>query len=103
MKAVLVGGTSINYKIDKELIFDKTPAKALFYYKNGIQDYLNEKNSNKGKMFDKFFSINNNFNQNEKCEIFISFNINEKKAPPENWKEFENEENKFEKYFKENL
>ena len=80
MKAVLVGGTSINYKIDKELIFDKTPAKALFYYKNGIQDYLNEKNSNKGKMFDKFFSINNNFNQNEKCEIFISFNNNEKSS-----------------------
>ena len=80
MKAVLVGGTSINYKIDKELIFDKTPAKALFYYKNGIQDYLNEKNSNKDKMFDKFFSINNNFNQNEKCEIFISFNNNEKSS-----------------------
>ena len=80
MKAVLVGGTSINYKIDKELIFDKTPAKALFYYKNGIQDYLNEKNSNKNKMFDKFFSINNNFNQNEKCEIFISFNNNEKSS-----------------------
>ena len=80
MKAVLVGGTSINYKIDKELIIDKTPAKALFYYKNGIQDYLNEKNSNKDKMFDKFFSINNNFNQNEKCEIFISFNNNEKSS-----------------------
>ena len=80
MKAVLVGGTSINYKIDKELIFDKTPAKALFYYKNGIQDYLNEKNSNKDKMFDNFFSINNNFNQNEKCEIFISFNNNEKSS-----------------------
>ena len=80
MKAVLVGGTSINYKIDKELIFDKTPTKALFYYKNGIQDYLNEKNSDKDKMFDKFFSINNNFNQNEKCEIFISFNNNEKSS-----------------------
>ena len=80
MKAVLVGGTSINYKIDKELIIDKTPAKALFYYKNGIQDYLNEKNSDKDKMFDKFFSINNNFNQNEKCEIFISFNNNEKSS-----------------------
>ena len=80
MKAVLVGGTSINYKIDKELIIDKTPAKALFYYKNGIQDYLNEQNSNKDKMFDKFFSINNNFNQNEKCEIFISFNNNEKSS-----------------------
>ena len=30
-------------------------------------------------------------------------NINSKKEAPENWKEFENEENKFEKYFKENI
>ena len=30
-------------------------------------------------------------------------NINIKKEAPQNWKEFENEENKFEKYFKENL
>ena len=30
-------------------------------------------------------------------------NIYTKKDRPENWKDFENEENKFEKYFKENL
>ena len=30
-------------------------------------------------------------------------NINTKKESPEDWKKFENEENKFEKYFKENL
>ena len=30
-------------------------------------------------------------------------NINTKKEALENWKEFENEENKFEKYFKENF
>ena len=30
-------------------------------------------------------------------------NIDSKKEAPQNWKEFENEENKFEKYFKENL
>ena len=30
-------------------------------------------------------------------------NIVKKKEPPGNWKELENEENKFEKYFKENI
>ena len=30
-------------------------------------------------------------------------NITEKKEPPEDHKKYENEENKFEKYFKENL
>ena len=30
-------------------------------------------------------------------------NINEKKDPPKDHKKYENEENKFEKYFKENL
>ena len=30
-------------------------------------------------------------------------NISSKKEPPADWKKFENEENKFEKYFKENL
>ena len=30
-------------------------------------------------------------------------NISSKKEAPSDWKEFENEENKFEKYFKENL
>ena len=33
----------------------------------------------------------------------INKKLNIKKEAPHNWKEFENEENKFEKYFKENL
>ena len=33
MKAVLVGGTTINFEIDKELIKDKTPNKKVFYKK----------------------------------------------------------------------
>tara|TARA_Y100001970_G_C14217123_1_gene850325 strand:+ start:35 stop:1969 length:1935 start_codon:yes stop_codon:yes gene_type:complete len=80
MKSVLVGGTSINYKIDKELITDLTPNKAIFYYKNGIQDYLNEKYQNKNKLFEKIFSLKSKFNQNERCEIFVSFNSNEKSS-----------------------
>ena len=34
MKSVLVGGTTINFEIDKELIKDKTPNKKSFFYKN---------------------------------------------------------------------
>ena len=30
-------------------------------------------------------------------------NINEKKEAPQDWKKFENEENKYKKYFKENI
>ena len=36
MKAVLVSGTSIDFKIDKELIADSTPGYEKFYFKNGI-------------------------------------------------------------------
>ncbi len=78
MKSVLVGGTSISYKIDKELISDSTPCKAIFYYKNGIEDYVKEETIKKNKLFDKIFSIKKNLNQNEKFEIFVSFNQNEK-------------------------
>jgi len=80
MKSVLVGGTSITFDIDKELILDSTPNHAEFYYKNGIQDYLNEKILHKDKLFETIFSLKENFNQNEKCEIFISFNQNEKSS-----------------------
>jgi len=80
MKSVLVGGASISYNIDKELITDSTPRKEVFYYKNGIEDYLKEKDSNRDKLFEKFFSLKTNFNQNERCEIFISFNKNEKSS-----------------------
>ena len=80
MKSVLVGGASISYNIDKELITDSTPRKEVFYYKNGIEDYLREKDSNRDKLFEKFFSLKTNFNQNERCEILISFNKNEKSS-----------------------
>ena len=80
MKSVLVGGASISYNIDKELITDSTPRKEVFYYKNGIEDYLKEKDSNRDKLFEKFFSLKTNFNQNERCEIFISFNKNQKSS-----------------------
>ena len=36
MKSVLVKGTKISFKIDRELIKDKTPDKEDFYYPNGI-------------------------------------------------------------------
>ena len=36
MKSVLVKGTKISFKIDKELIKDKTPEKEEFYYPNGM-------------------------------------------------------------------
>ena len=39
MKAVLVSGTSIDFKIDKELIIDSTPNNEKFLFKNGIADF----------------------------------------------------------------
>ena len=80
MKAVLVSGTSIDFKIDKELIADSTPSYEKFHFKNGIADYLDIRNKNSAKLFDKQFSIVKNINESEKCEIFISFNQNEKSS-----------------------
>ena len=80
MKAVLVSGTSIDFKIDKELINDSTPHYEKFHFKNGIADFLDIKNKSNSKLFDKQFSINKNINDNEKYEIFISFNQNEKSS-----------------------
>ncbi len=77
MKAVLVSGTTIEFKIDKELIKDNTPKFEKFHFKNGIRDYLDIKNKNIPKLFEKKFSITKNINENEKCEIFVSFNQNE--------------------------
>ena len=37
-------------------------------------------NKNSAKLFDKQFSIVKNINESEKCEIFISFNQNEKSS-----------------------
>ena len=80
MKAVLVRGTSIDFKIDKELIIDSTPSYEKFHFKNGIADFLDIKSKNTAKLFDKYFSIVKNINDTEKCEIFISFNQNEKSS-----------------------
>ena len=80
MKAVLVRGTSIDFKIDKELIIDSTPSYEKFHFKNGIADFLDIKSKNTAKLFDKYFSILKNINDTEKCEIFISFNQNEKSS-----------------------
>ena len=77
MKSVLVGGTTITFEIDKDLISDKTPSKKEFYYKNGIEDFFKQEFSNKNKLFDKDFSIKNKFNQSENFEIYISFNKTE--------------------------
>jgi topoisomerase-4 subunit B len=78
MKAVLVSGTLIEFKIDKELIKDNTPNYEKFFFKNGIADFLDIKYKKISKLFEKKFSINKNINENEKCEIFVSFNQNEK-------------------------
>ena len=80
MKAVLVSGTTIEFKIDKELVKDNTPEFEKFHFKNGIGDFLDMKNKNISKLFEKKFSIKTNLNENEKCEIFVSFNQNEKSS-----------------------
>ena len=80
MKAVLVSGTSIDFKIDKELIIDSTPNNEKFLFKNGIADFLDIKSKNTAKLFDKHFAIVKPINDREKCEIFISFNQNEKSS-----------------------
>ncbi len=77
MKSVLVGGTTINFEIDKELINDKTLNKKDFYYKNGIKDFYKSEYSNKNKLFDRDFSLKIKLNENENFEIYISFNQNE--------------------------
>ena len=78
MKAVLVRETSILFKVDKELIKDSTPSKELFYYKKGIEDFLKKYSNSKIKLFDKYFYINSFLNENEKCEVIVSFIKNEK-------------------------
>ncbi len=77
MKSVLVGGTIIKFKIDKELINDKTLSKKEFYYKNGIEDYFKLEYANKNKLFEKDFSLKSKLNHDENYELYISFNLNE--------------------------
>ena len=80
MKAVLVSGTSIDFNIDKELIIDSTPNYEKFLFKKGIADFLDIKSKNTAKLFEKYFAIVKPINDREKCEIFISFNQNEKSS-----------------------
>ncbi len=77
MKSVLVGGTTINFEIDKELIKDNTPNKKSFFYKKGIEDYFEFEYKNNTKLFEKNFLLKSNINENENFETLISFNINE--------------------------
>ncbi len=77
MKSVLVGGTTINFEIDKELIKDKTPNKKSFFYKKGIEDYFQLEYANNSKLFEKNFLLKSKMKDNENFETLISFNTNE--------------------------
>ncbi len=77
MKSVLVGGTTINFEIDKELIKDKTPNKKSFFYKKGIEDYFQLEYTNNSKLFEKNFLLKSKIKDNENFETLISFNTNE--------------------------
>jgi len=77
MKSVLVGGTTINFEIDKELIKDKTPNKKSFFYKKGIEDYFQLEYANNSKLFEKKFLLKSKIKDNENFETLISFNTNE--------------------------
>ncbi len=77
MKSVLVGGTTINFEIDKELIKDKTPHKKSFFYKKGIEDYFQLEYANNSKLFEKNFFLKSKIRENENFETLISFNTNE--------------------------
>ncbi len=77
MKSVLVGGTTINFEIDKELINDKTPNKKSFFYKKGIEDYFQLEHANNSKLFEKNFLLKSKIKDNENFETLISFNTNE--------------------------
>ena len=80
MKSVLVKGTKISFKIDKELIDDKTPDKYEFYYPKGLIDYVDESFNNRKKLLPKFFHNSIKLDNNEKCEIFVNFNDDEKSS-----------------------
>ena len=79
-KAFLVKGVNINWKVDKELIKNtKIPLNALVSYPNGIKDYFLE-NFNRKKLISKNFQSNFKLDNNEHCEIYISFNYDEHKS-----------------------
>ncbi len=77
MKSVLVGGTTINFEIDKELIKDNTPNNKSFFYKRGIEDYFQLEHKNNIKLFEKNFLLKSKIKDNENFETLVSFNSNE--------------------------
>ncbi len=77
MKSVLVGGTTINFEIDRELIRDNTPNKKTFFYKKGIEDYFQIEYSKNTKLIEKNFSLKSKIKENENFEILVSFNKHE--------------------------
>ena len=77
MKSVLVGGTTINFEIDKELIKDNTPNNKSFFYRKGIEDYFQLEYANNSKLFEKNFLLKSKIKDNENFETLISFNTNE--------------------------
>ena len=77
MKSVLVGSTTINFEIDKELIQDNTPNNKSFFYKKGIEDYFQLEYANNSKLFEKNFLLKSKIKDNENFETLISFNTNE--------------------------
>ena len=77
MKSVLVGGTIIDFQVDKEIIKDSTPNKKSFFYKNGIEDYFKIQHGNNNKLFEKNFSLKSKLRDNENFEVYLSFNKNE--------------------------
>ncbi len=77
MKSVLVGGTTINFEIDKGLIKDNTPSNKSFFYKKGIEDYFELEYANNSKLFEKNFLLKSKIKENENFETLISFNTNE--------------------------
>ncbi len=80
MKSVLIKGTRIRFKVDKELVKDKTPAEDEFYYPNGIIDFFKENYENNKKIIPKFFFNNTNLENDERFEIIINFNEEEKSS-----------------------
>ena len=77
MKSVLVGGTTINFEIDKEIIKDNTPNKKEFYYKNGVEDFFKLEYLNNTKLFEKNFSLKCKLKDSENFQVYISFNEHE--------------------------
>ena len=80
MKSVLVKGTKITFKIDRELIKDKTPKSEEFYFPNGIIDYAKKNYDKNEKIISKFFYKELKINEIETFEAYVSFNKDNKSS-----------------------